>query len=265
MSYKKRYQLKNLVKKILMGILGLALKSVNYFKLYKYVRISKYFSNKTGIELGGPSNIFMDHPTGLLPIYSLAKLIDGINFNESTIWEGQIEKGKTYNYFENKIGTQFIGEVSSLSSFIFEKYDFVLSSHCLEHCANPLKVIYEIKKILVDKGLLLIVVPNKEFTFDHKREVTNLEHLIRDFENNTLEGDLTHLDEILKYHDLELDRPAGSYENFRNRSLKNQENRCLHHHVFDLPLMIKIFKHTGFKVVFSSTKGIHHIVLGYKK
>jgi SAM-dependent methyltransferase len=265
MQNKKRYPLKYYVKKKLLGILGLTIKLGNYFKLYKYVRISKYFSNKTGIELGGPSNIFMNRPEGLLPIYSLAKLIDGINFNESTIWEGQIEKGKTYNYFENKIGTQFIGEISLLSSYIFEKYDFVLSSHCLEHCANPLKVLYEIKRILVDKGLLLMVVPNKEFTFDHKREVTDIKHLINDFDNKTLESDLTHLDEILKYHDLELDKPAGDYENFKNRSLKNQENRCLHHHVFDLPLMIKIFKHTGFKVVFSGTEGIHHILLGFKK
>lgn len=175
------------------------------------------------------------------------------------------KKGKTYNYIENKIGTQFIGEISSLDSFIFNKYDFVLSSHVLEHCANPLKVLYEIRKVLVDKGLLLIIVPNKEFTFDHKREVSNIEHLIEDFDSNTSESDLTHLDEILKYHDLELDRPAGNFENFRNRSLTNLENRCLHHHVFDLVLLIQVFQHTGFQVVFSRTEGKHHIVLGYKK
>jgi SAM-dependent methyltransferase len=265
MQNKKRFPLKYHIKKKLIGIISLTTNLVNYYKLHKYIKISKYFSNKTGIELGGPSQIFMNSPGGFLPIYSSAKLIDGINFNESTIWEGQIEKGKTYNYIENKIGTQFIGEVSSLSSYIFKKYDFVLSSHCLEHCANPLKVIYEIKKVLVDKGLLLIVLPNKEFTFDHNRKVTDIEHLINDSDDDTLESDLTHLDEILKYHDFELDRPADGYENFRNRSLKNQENRCLHHHVFDLPLMIQVFQQTGFKVIFSGTEGIHHIVLGYKQ
>jgi hypothetical protein len=128
-----------------------------------------------------------------------------------------------------------------------------------------MKVLYEIKKILMDNGFLLIIVPNKKFTFDHEREVTILEHLIKDFESNVLESDLTHLDQILKYHDLELDIEAGSFENFRNRSLLNLENRCLHHHVFDLSLMVQVFKHTGFQVVFSRTEGINHIVLGYKK
>lgn len=238
--------------------------SSNY-KRYKYLRIARLFKNKTGIEVGGPSTIFMNQPEGMIPVYQSAKMIDGVNYSGNTIWEGQIEKGKTYSYTKNKTGTQFIGEVSLLSSFIHDKYEFVISSHCIEHCANPIKVLFEIKKILVEKGQLLIIVPNKEFTFDHNREVTNLEHLVDDFNRNTLEDDLTHLDEILSDHDLELDKPAGSFENFKSRSLMNLENRCLHQHVFDLPLLIAIFQYTGFQVLFSRTEGIHHVVLGYKK
>lgn len=92
MQNKNRFQLKYYVKKNLLVIVSLAKKLGNYYKLYKYARIARYFSNKIGIELGGPSKIFMNHPKGLLPIYSLAKLIDGINYSESTIWEGQIKK-----------------------------------------------------------------------------------------------------------------------------------------------------------------------------
>ena len=42
---------------------------------------------------------------------------------------------------------------------------------------------------------------------------------------------------IYKEHDLSMDTPAGTFEQFRERLMKNYENRCLHHHVFDLEVL----------------------------
>ena len=69
--------------------------------------------------------------------------------------------------------------------------------------------------------------------FDHRREPTEVAHLLEDYERNTLEDDLTHLPEILQKHDLSMDSGVGTTEEFHLRSLNNFENRCLHHHVFD--------------------------------
>src|SRR5713226_8445532 len=71
----------------------------------------------------------------------------------------------------------------------------------------------------------------KDHTFDWRRPVTTLEHMISDYENQTAEDDLTHVDEILKLHDLSRDLPAGTPEQFRARSLNNSAVRALHHHV----------------------------------
>ncbi len=53
------------------------------------------------------------------------------------------------------------------------------------------------------------------------------------------ENDLSCMDEVLKLHDLSRE-PLGSdtAEQLKDRSLKNYENRCLHHDVFDLVKMI---------------------------
>ncbi|CAB1208097.1 hypothetical protein [Acinetobacter bouvetii] len=61
----------------------------------------------------------------------------------------------------------------------------------------------------------MLVVPHKDGTFDHFRSVTTLEYLINDFNNEDIdERDLTHLDEILKLHDLSRDLDAGDIEAF---------------------------------------------------
>ena len=83
-----------------------------------------------------------------------------------------------------------------------------------------------------DHGLLLLILPNREFTFDWRRPVTSLDHLRADFKRDTPETDLFHLDEILALHDLSRDLPAGSPDQFKERCLRNAEFRAMHHHVF---------------------------------
>jgi hypothetical protein len=71
------------------------------------------------------------------------------------------------------------------------------------------------------------VLPNKDHTFHWQRPVTILEHIIDDYENQTAEDDFTHVDEILKLHDLSKDLPAGNPEQFRSRSANNAAvRRC---------------------------------------
>jgi hypothetical protein len=104
-------------------------------------------------------------------------------------------------------------------------------------------------RALKEKGLLVLVVPHKDGTFDHRRSVTPLAHLVQDFEQQITEDDLTHLEEILTLHDLSKDLPAGNFEAFKCRSERNLENRCLHHHVFDTRLAVEVIHHMGLQVL----------------
>ena len=226
-----------------------------------YLRLAYYFKGKTGIEIGGPSQIFSYQ----LPVYDRIKTLDGCNFSNNTIWEGAIEEGNSYNYHKAKIGKQYILEASNLSNIPTAQYDFLLASHCLEHCANALKTMKEWKRVVKPGGHLLLVLPDKEFTFDHKRDITKYNHLVQDAKNETDERDLTHLDEILRLHDLEMDKAAGNLNNFKIRSLQNYENRCLHHHVFDFDLMIDMARRCGLKVKYKKWLPPFHQVLIVQK
>ena len=53
------------------------------------------------------------------------------------------------------------------------KFDFIIFSHVFEHIPNPIEVLLDVSTILSLKGKLCILLPDKEFTFDHYRENTS--------------------------------------------------------------------------------------------
>lgn len=204
-------------------------------------------SGKRGLEIGGPSYMF--GRTGLFPIYPLVGELDNCNFSKQTIWEGMIKAGRTFLYDSDRpMGQQYISEATNLSQIPTGTYDFVLSSHMLEHTANPLRALREWARVVREGGTLVVIIPRPEGTFDHRRPMTSLAHVVEDFDRDVSENDLTHLPEILELHDLELDPPAGDLAAFKARSLKNFENRCLHHHVFDMRLVEGMLDFVGLQI-----------------
>ncbi|WP_183563554.1 methyltransferase domain-containing protein [Mucilaginibacter sp. SP1R1] len=215
------------------------------------------FQDKIGLEIGGPSQIFTDQT---FPLYEWAQKIDGCNFSNNTIWEGAINTDE-YRYLPNKSGHQYILEGSELKGIEDNEYDFLLSSHNLEHIANPLKAVKEWIRILKPGGYMLLILPDKRFTFDHKRPDTSFAHLLSDLELNTGEDDLTHLSEILELHDLSLDHGAGDYESFKKRSENNFEVRGLHQHVFSQALLKECLEYFDLKVQLQHFVAPYHQII----
>jgi hypothetical protein len=85
--------------------------------------------------------------------------------------------------------------------------------------------------------------------------------MLEDYARDTGEDDLTHLPEILELHDLDLDRPAGSLQQFRERSLNNFSNRCRHQHVFDENNSRELLSEAGIEVMAVELAYPFHIVL----
>jgi len=204
-------------------------------------------SGSMGLEIGGPTPWFGER--GSLPVYSVLKNLDNCTFARSTMW-GTFNQGTTYRFDKNKPpGHQFISEASDLHEIETGSYDCLLASHALEHLANPIKGLFEWRRVIREGGHLLLVVPHRDGTFDHRRPVTTLQHMVEDFENNTDERDMTHLDEVISLHDVGVDPAVKDIPSFRERCLHNHENRCLHHHVFDSELAIRLLDYTKFQVL----------------
>jgi SAM-dependent methyltransferase len=218
------------------------------------------FVGKTGMEIGGPSQVFTRGD--IFPVYPIVGHLDNCNFSNTTVWEGDIEQGQTFQFDRKKpAGRQYIFEATAMECLDSGAYDFVLSSHVLEHVANPILALSEWRRLLADDGTPVLLLPDKKYTFDHRRPVTTLEHLIADFKAGVTEDDLTHLPEILALHDLKRDPEAGDIGTFKGRSIRNVENRCMHHHVFDAELAVKLVEYLGLEVHTVEQIYPHHILL----
>jgi SAM-dependent methyltransferase len=177
----------------------------------------------------------------------LAGSIDNCNFASDTIWAKGLTAGKIFRFSSRKPpGTQYIVDAASLPSDLDGHYDLVFSSHMLEHTANPLRALYAWHRVLRPGGSLVLVIPDKHWTFDHLRPITEMQH-IDDFEADRGEDDLTHVPEILRLHDLSRNWPV-TREQLEDWAWRNPEIRHMHHHVFDTGLVRQILEYCGFAV-----------------
>jgi SAM-dependent methyltransferase len=243
---------------------SLVRRAKNTARRWRYVRwrslraVRRFVAGKNGLEIGGPSKVF-EEGIQPLPIYPLVGSLDNCDFSRDTTWASH---GDGYIFSPGKPpGKSIFRDASNLSSIADHTYDFILSSHNLEHFANPIKALEEWKRVTRPGGGLIIVLPDYSKTFDHRRTPTSIDHIFEDFERDTQEDDLTHLPEILDKHDLSLDPGGCTPEAFHRRSLDNFNNRCLHHHVFDQANSRELLTRCGMEVLVVDLAPPFHILL----
>ncbi len=209
------------------GVLSAAARRIRTPHAQSFAKCRELVRDGSGIEIGGPSSIFAWG--GLIPVYPHARRIDNVNFASKTIWEDATKEGDTFHFYSRKApGQQFIGEGADLG---------------------------------VTGGALVLVVPARDGAFDHRRPLTTMSHLVEDFEANKDEDDLTHLEEVLRLHDLSRDPGVTDAGAFRERAERNAEFRSIHHHVFDTRLAVRVVFHAGFEVVAAEPLEPYHIVV----
>jgi SAM-dependent methyltransferase len=197
------------------------------------------------LELGGPSAPFGSD--GVLPAYALCASVDGLQYAEDTVWHGRQAAGR-YAPEGHDLGAMHIADAGSLAGLPDGSYDVVLHSHVLEHLANPLRALARWREVLRPGGHLVMVVPHKDGTFDHRRPVTSLEHLEEDLLRGTGEDDLTHLEESLLLHDRSRDAEPDDPDAFAAARRDNLHTRLLHHHVFTTPSLLALLDRAGVQV-----------------
>jgi hypothetical protein len=73
--------------------------------------------------------------------------------------------------------------------------DFIIANHFLEHAEDPVGTIDTHLSKLKPGGILFYAIPDKRYTFDHRREVTTVEHMLRDHDDGPAASRSEHYDE----------------------------------------------------------------------
>jgi SAM-dependent methyltransferase len=247
------------------GMLGSAHKIHRMLIPYRSQEMSKYlhqFENARGIEIGGPTG-WAFGTKGLIPIYPIIDNLDNVNPRSDNMYHnacaGRISAGRTYRFDERKsAGMQYAAEAADLSMIASDAYDFLLSSHMIEHTSNPIRVLLEWTRIVRPGGLQLMIVPNKELIFDHRRTTTTLQHMIDDFAAKRDENDLTHLNESVELNDYSM--MSFDQETFESRAKNNLETRCIHHHTFTLHSLRQLLEYTKLDILELIAEPPYHLI-----
>jgi glycosyltransferase involved in cell wall biosynthesis/2-polyprenyl-3-methyl-5-hydroxy-6-metoxy-1,4-benzoquinol methylase len=136
----------------------------------------------SGLEFGAGDNPF---PT---PLHCEVRYVDRLP---------QEEFAAQYHPNENidAVRPDMITGLCQMEGISNESVDFVIACHVLEHTANPLLALRTAYLRLKPGGQLVLVIPDKRYTFDRQRELTPLEHLILDYESPSPDRDRQHWQE----------------------------------------------------------------------
>lgn len=129
-----------------------------------------------------------------------------------------------------------IDDGETLARFEDGSQDFVIASHFLEHCQNPIAAIETFLRVLRPGGRLFLVIPDKRFTFDVDRATTEFAHVLDDYRKGPERSYEQHLREWIVH----VEKAPTAEVAERIRALK-QRDYSIHFHCWTQVELLEMF------------------------
>jgi SAM-dependent methyltransferase len=131
-----------------------------------------------------------------------------------------------------------IDDGERLLTFADGSLDFIIANHFIEHCENPLGAMRTHLSRVRMGGYLYYAVPDKRFTFDLDRPLTDFDHLVRD---DQMGPAWSRRDHFLEWSRLVDKAPDPEATEARARHLMEMDY-SIHFHVWDYPRFEEILR-----------------------
>ena len=199
-----------------------------------------YFAGKRCLRIGGAVKM-IDH--------ALNEASEVIDLNATPTRFGQDNRAS------------LIQDAHDLSPLDDASFDFIASSHTIEHLVNPLLALREWLRVLKPGGVIYSVVPHHAHTFDHRRELTTLEHLVEDLHTGRTDTNWFHVCEFLRNFDCDKDFVFQGDRQKHLQEFMQAPALHTHYHVFDLPLVYVMHEYAGLQSThcFESDISVHWV------
>jgi predicted SAM-dependent methyltransferase len=147
------------------------------------------------------------------------------------------------------VDIDIIDDGEKLDKFKERSQDFVVANHFLEHSQNPILAIINMLRVLKVNGRLYCAVPDKRYTFDVNRQITDLEHIIKDFHDGPDWSRKKHYEEWFLFVD-NIDNHESEFEEKVDNWIS--ENYSIHFHVWTqreiVELLLYVQKLVSFEI-----------------
>jgi predicted SAM-dependent methyltransferase len=152
---------------------------------------------------------------------------------KTTTWYvDRVEPGELRHEYpevgQKLIAPDIVAEAGHLP-FADGSLDFLIASHVLEHLPFPLAALKSWYGVLASRGVLILKVPDKRYTFDVRRRRTPLQHLIAEDDSPAEFDKRSHFADWVE-HVVRRERGSEAWEHETNRLL--ELDYSIHYHAW---------------------------------
>ncbi|KAJ1462837.1 hypothetical protein M885DRAFT_504227 [Pelagophyceae sp. CCMP2097] len=223
---------------------------------------------RRALEIGGPSpndvNIY-----ALLASCDNLALFDDVHHNRLGYTDGApfepLFDGVAY-------GRQIVGDAANLTNHVaVASYEVVYASHVLEHMQDPFGALLGWDRVLEPGGVMFLILPWRETTFDRLRSPDTLERLLQ--KHVRAKADASYLmegfEQTVRAMDMKMDHgfpPGSDHQALRERTLNSPLGmQMLHWHVFDFALIRNLLDCLGYEIIaMDLIRPFHQVVVARK-
>ena len=225
---------------------------------------------KRGLEIGGPT------PQAELIYEWLASCDNLAQFpDEHHARPDLVDGGDFAGNGGRVVGRTLVGDASNITAVVgYGEYDVLFASHVLEHFLDPLGALLRWDAVLAPGGVLFLLLPWKDDTFDRFRAPATLEQLaqkhVRSLAATSDAPLMVDFEQTVRAIDLTMDwgfPPGSQASDLRHRTLESPEGReMLHWHVFDFHLLQQLFECLNYDVLLMDLVApFHQVIIGAKR
>ncbi len=191
-------------------------------------RISYKYLKGEGLEIGALHN-----PLSISE-YAHVKYVDRLLSDE-------LQKHYSDLNPAQMVTIDIIDNGETLSTVADDSLDFIIANHFLEHCENPIGTIRNQLKKIKAGGVIYYAIPEKTYTFDKERSLTEFDHLVEDDIKGT---EISRKDHFYEWVNLVEKKQDPDEINARVSSLMTM-NYSIHYHVWDSATIFQVLSKTN--------------------
>jgi GT2 family glycosyltransferase/glycosyltransferase involved in cell wall biosynthesis/SAM-dependent methyltransferase len=141
------------------------------------------------------------------------------------------------------VDVDLIDDGEHLATFPDRSVDFVIANHFLEHAEDPIATLGTLLRVVRPGGRVFLAVPDKRASFDRRRTVTPLEHLVADHEEGPTRSRRQHYEDWVRLVEPEFGRNWSNEEAARRADELQRQNYSIHFHAWDPAALRELLHH----------------------